>query len=291
MTGVQTCALPIWDFVLKSAGDGISLFLFCPDNRVANYLDVALDIAFLIRAFFVEAREKETSQERFWMNIRVSLHFGDVFPVKDPITGNLDAVGKDIITGARLEPCVPENMIWATEAFAKEYHWHHSNNGTYRYRNVGPLKLKKSWGSTDVYQFYRSDYAGDLVHIRQYPSVVADVGVFVKRPIGDINMIHISWGPSHCIFTKDMITNAQAKNGNPKEGIVIKHKILSTFGDLPFLNVYVDPPCEVQFIPFAKNVEFSSTTALDVNSFISKLPQEKQPTIVEDDRSLWHKIY
>ena len=52
------------------------------------------------------------------LNLRVALHAGPLFRCLDPVTGQPNFTGKQVVPAARLEPVTPPGMVYASREFA-----------------------------------------------------------------------------------------------------------------------------------------------------------------------------
>jgi class 3 adenylate cyclase len=82
-------------------------------------------------------------------NLRVALHAGPVYEVKDPITGIRNYLGSHVSKAARIEPITPPGQVYASQAFAAL-----SAMGSFREFNceyVGQIPLAKGYGTFPMY--------------------------------------------------------------------------------------------------------------------------------------------
>jgi class 3 adenylate cyclase len=74
--------------------------------------------------FAIELRD--TIQSTDWtskglpheLNLRIALHVGPVFEIRDPVTERPNFIGVHVSRGARIEPITPPGHVYASQAFA-----------------------------------------------------------------------------------------------------------------------------------------------------------------------------
>lgn len=131
--------------VRETWGDG--LFLAFP--RLEDAALFALDVA-------------EMVNETDWLSLgfsaslrlRMALHHGPMYPVRDPITGLHAVCGAHIAQGARLEPKTPPGHVYATEAFAARAAL--EGHPSFRCTFVRQLEFDKQYGTFPAYVVSRT---------------------------------------------------------------------------------------------------------------------------------------
>jgi len=91
------------------------------------------------------------------LNVRISLHVGPVYEIKDPITGTRAYTGAHVTRTARIEPVVPPGEVYATEPFAALAASSRATGVEFDY--VGRTVLAKKYGSLPLYHVRRSEWA------------------------------------------------------------------------------------------------------------------------------------
>jgi len=112
------------------------------------------------------------------MNIRIALHAGPAFEIKDPITGNKNVYGSHVNRAARIEPVTLPGHIYASEQFVAqlvseqvEYEYEAVKNNKlakciFALEYVGSMKLHKDFGLQSVYHIRkRTEHERKLLSI------------------------------------------------------------------------------------------------------------------------------
>jgi len=93
------------------------------------------------------------------LNLRVALHAGPLFRCMDPVTGQLNFTGKQVVPAARLEPVTPPGMVYASREFAALAAAERASG--FGCEPVGKLGLAKKAGTLPVYLVRRSGGQSD----------------------------------------------------------------------------------------------------------------------------------
>ncbi|MCD4817172.1 MAG: adenylate/guanylate cyclase domain-containing protein, partial [Candidatus Cloacimonetes bacterium] len=109
------------------------------------------------------------------MNIRIALHAGPAFEIKDPITSRNNVYGSHVNRAARIEPVTLPGHIYASEQFVAqlvseqveyEYEAIKKNKPVkciFALEYVGSMKLHKDFGMQSVYHIRkRTEHEGEL---------------------------------------------------------------------------------------------------------------------------------
>lgn len=83
------------------------------------------------------------------LGLRLALHAGPVFPLRDAITGQAGFAGRSISRTARMEPVTPEGEVYVSEAFAALLALDPPEGVSFEY--VGLLPLAKQAGELRMY--------------------------------------------------------------------------------------------------------------------------------------------
>lgn len=86
--------------------------------------------------------------------IRIGLHVAPMSRIEDPLTGRTTYVGAEISKASRIEPIVPANSIYTTEAFAGALAL--SSGQTARSEYMGMVELAKSAGMIPIFRLKSS---------------------------------------------------------------------------------------------------------------------------------------
>jgi class 3 adenylate cyclase len=130
--------------VSNTWGDGL-YFVF---RNVADAGEWALDLC-------------ETAASTDWsrlglrkdLNLRVALHAGPLFTCIDPVTGQRNFTGKQVVPAARLEPVTPPGLVYASQEFAALAAATQARRFTCQ--PVGRIGLAKGAGNVPVYHVSR----------------------------------------------------------------------------------------------------------------------------------------
>ena len=82
--------------------------------------------------------------------IRLGLHFGVVYPLKEPVTGSSNFFGEAVARAARIEPITTEGRIFASEEFAAELALDPNSPAVGDY--VGEVDTAKKYGRFRLYR-------------------------------------------------------------------------------------------------------------------------------------------
>lgn len=85
--------------------------------------------------------------------IRVALHAGPVYGLRDPIMRRVSYFGSSVTRAARIEPVTPPGTVYASEAFAAALAA--SDGSGYALEYVGRLALAKAYGEARIYRLER----------------------------------------------------------------------------------------------------------------------------------------
>jgi class 3 adenylate cyclase len=111
----------------------------------------------------IKSHRSPDASRGVWLDTRISLHAGPVFPGRDPFTGRTRFTGTHINRAARLEPVTVPGQIYATQHFvallaAEESQRRHEVDATgEQFRPIascaylGILSLAKGFGKDAVY--------------------------------------------------------------------------------------------------------------------------------------------
>lgn len=83
------------------------------------------------------------------LNLRVALHAGPLFRCMDPVTGQINFTGKQVVPAARLEPVTPPGMVYASREFAAVAAAERARG--FVCEPVGRIGLAKKAGTIPVY--------------------------------------------------------------------------------------------------------------------------------------------
>jgi adenylate cyclase len=134
--------------VRETWGDG--LFFVFP--RLEDAALFALDVAELVNGTDWQSEGFSTQ-----LKLRTALHYGPMYPIRDPITGRDAVCGAHIAQGARLEPKTPPGQVYATEAFAARAAL--EGHQSFRCVFVRQLEFDKRYGTFPAYVVARSAVA------------------------------------------------------------------------------------------------------------------------------------
>jgi class 3 adenylate cyclase/tetratricopeptide (TPR) repeat protein len=133
------------DSVLCKNTWGDALYLIVDGAAVAA--DLALSLQEEMRQLDLVALGPESS------GMRVALHYGTMYRVNDPVTGQTNFFGSEVSRAARLEPVTPKHSVYVTEPFASVLTLKHA--GEFAVHYVGTIALAKNYGSQPVYRLDR----------------------------------------------------------------------------------------------------------------------------------------
>jgi class 3 adenylate cyclase len=145
--------LALKDFAVEQAntwGDGVVAFFLSPTAAVRCALSV-----------------RDEFRNRNWkalglpgLQIRISIHTGEVFASENPITKKREFIGTEVNRTARIEPIVSPNQVYATKAIvelAKQ------DSTGLKFDSIGEVALAKHWPGEELFVCSRKD---DLVDVR-----------------------------------------------------------------------------------------------------------------------------
>ncbi|MGA2614796.1 MAG: TRAFs-binding domain-containing protein [Spirochaetia bacterium] len=92
------------------------------------------------------------------LNVRIGLHAGPVYCVREPLLGRLNVFGFHVNQAARIEPITSPGNVYASESFAALLLTDPRNRLDCRY--VGVIVLPKSFGSYPIYHIKRRTEVG-----------------------------------------------------------------------------------------------------------------------------------
>jgi hypothetical protein len=82
--------------------------------------------------------------------MRVGLHFGPVYRMVDPITGQTGYIGTEVTRAARIEPITPVGQVYVTQPFAAMLTLAHTS--AFKLEYVGQVNLAKKYGAMALYR-------------------------------------------------------------------------------------------------------------------------------------------
>ena len=121
-------------------GDG--LFIVLKDVSVAA--KCAKNMQKALKKLTVEDPELQEKAE-----LRLGIHFGPVYNLKDPITKRQNFFGEHVNRAARIEPITPPRQVYVTEPFAAQLALTESAN--YKTEYVGYIPMAKDYGELPMY--------------------------------------------------------------------------------------------------------------------------------------------
>ncbi|HUI70425.1 MAG TPA: adenylate/guanylate cyclase domain-containing protein, partial [Spirochaetia bacterium] len=92
------------------------------------------------------------------LSVRIGLHAGPVYCVREPLLDRLNVFGFHVNQAARIEPITSPGNVYASESFAALLMTDPRNNLDCRY--VGVIVLPKSFGSYPIYHIKRRTEIG-----------------------------------------------------------------------------------------------------------------------------------
>jgi len=95
------------------------------------------------------------------LRLRLSLHYGPVFPGTDELTGAHTFFGKEVTFAARMEPVTPPGEVYATEQLASQLALAGETAVAADY--VGTVELAKQYGTAPMYRLRRVEAAESMV--------------------------------------------------------------------------------------------------------------------------------
>lgn len=93
------------------------------------------------------------------LKLRMSLHYGPVFPGADELTGANTYFGKEVTFAARMEPVTPPGEVYATEELASQLAL--SGEAAVAADYVGTVELAKQYGTAPMYLLRRARAASE----------------------------------------------------------------------------------------------------------------------------------
>lgn len=134
------------DMVLCKNTWGDGLFCVFKDQALR-----AAKFALELRKTFIElGNSKHLSPPP---SIRIALHYGEAFRIKDRVTNRYNYVGQDVITAARIEPVVQSNEVFVSNSFHSELtraSINFSKEGI-QIVQIGRVPLAKSRGAEELW--------------------------------------------------------------------------------------------------------------------------------------------
>ncbi|WP_310475796.1 tetratricopeptide repeat-containing protein [Sandarakinorhabdus sp.] len=82
--------------------------------------------------------------------MRVGLHFGPVYRMVDPITGQTGFIGTEVTRAARIEPVTPVGQVYVTQPFAAMLAL--ANTSPFKLEYAGQVNLAKRYGTMALYR-------------------------------------------------------------------------------------------------------------------------------------------
>jgi hypothetical protein len=80
------------------------------------------------------------------LQIRISVHAGEVFLGMNPVTNRKELIGTEVNRAARIEPVVRPNHVYVTKDFVQR-----CKAENIRFQLLGNIDLPKDWGSEEIY--------------------------------------------------------------------------------------------------------------------------------------------
>lgn len=121
-------------------GDG--LFIILRDVEVAAQCAIRMQQALKdLELDDVELQEKA--------ELRLGIHFGPIYEIKDPVTKRENFFGEHVNRAARIEPITPPRQVYVTESFAAQLALTHGAN--YKTEYVGYMPMAKNYGDLPMY--------------------------------------------------------------------------------------------------------------------------------------------
>lgn len=93
------------------------------------------------------------------LKLRLSLHYGPIFPGIDELTGASTYFGREVTFAARMEPVTPPGEVYATEELASQLAL--SGETAVAADYVGTVELAKQYGTAPMYLLRRAQTAED----------------------------------------------------------------------------------------------------------------------------------
>jgi class 3 adenylate cyclase len=131
--------------VKNTWGDG--LYFVFPSTRAAGIF--ALDLVEWMAATDWEAKGLPRN-----LQIRISLHCGPAYAVRDPITNQTTYYGSHVSRAARIEPITPPGQVYCSDAFAALCEA--DNVAEFKCIYVGQTSLAKKFGTFPTYRVERA---------------------------------------------------------------------------------------------------------------------------------------
>jgi class 3 adenylate cyclase len=138
------------DDVLSSNSWGDAIYLVMAEP--ARAARCAIDIQENLHAIDFAAHGFEQP-----LRLRLSLHYGPVFPGTDELTGAHTYFGKEVTFAARMEPVTPPGEVYATEELASQLALAGETAVAADY--VGTVELAKQYGTAPMYLLRRAQAA------------------------------------------------------------------------------------------------------------------------------------
>jgi adenylate cyclase len=85
--------------------------------------------------------------------MRVGLHFGPVYRMVDPITGQAGFIGTEVTRAARIEPITPVGQVYVTQPFAAMLTLAHAS--PFKLEYAGQVNLAKRYGTMALYRLFQ----------------------------------------------------------------------------------------------------------------------------------------
>lgn len=142
-TELEACG----DDVLSANSWGDAIYLVMAD--AARAARCAVGIQEELRAIDFPAHGFEHP-----LRLRLSLHYGPVFPGLDELTGAQTYFGKEVTFAARMEPVTPPGEVYATEELASQLALAGETEIAADY--VGTVELAKQYGTAPMYLLRRT---------------------------------------------------------------------------------------------------------------------------------------
>ncbi len=136
--------------VLDSMGDdvlmantwGDGLFIVLKDVEVAARCSIKMQKA-------LKKLELDDDELKEKAELRLGIHFGPVYTIKDPVTKRENFFGEHVNRAARIEPITPPRQVYVTESFAAQLAL--TQGAHYKTEYVGYMPMAKDYGDLPMY--------------------------------------------------------------------------------------------------------------------------------------------
>lgn len=130
------------DAVLMANTWGDGLFIVLRNVEIAAQCAIHMQQALKK----LELNDEELQEKA---ELRLGIHFGPIYEIKDPVTKRENFFGEHVNRAARIEPITPPGQVYVTESFAAQLALTHGAD--YKTEYVGYMPMAKNYGDLPMY--------------------------------------------------------------------------------------------------------------------------------------------